>query len=97
MHNPTQYVYRRTEPQLFTVGFYDPEGKWHTDSDHDDREQARLTVNYLNGGTGIHDIPRKIASLHRRLEQIEAHFPDEVQQALDQAVEDGLLVRVEAK
>lgn len=44
------YVYIRSEPQLFTVGFYDPNGNWHPDSDHDDREEARKRVHYLNGG-----------------------------------------------
>lgn len=28
------YVYTRSEPGLWTVGFYSPDGKWHTDSDH---------------------------------------------------------------
>jgi hypothetical protein len=44
------YVYIRSEPGLWTVGFYAPDGKWHTDSDHDDREEAASRVHYLNGG-----------------------------------------------
>jgi hypothetical protein len=44
------WVYRRTEPGLYTVGFYAPDGTWHADSDHDDRDEARRQVNYLNGG-----------------------------------------------
>ncbi len=28
------WVYMRTEPSLWTVGFYAPDGKWHTDSDY---------------------------------------------------------------
>lgn len=32
------YVYIRSEENLWTVGFYDPTGKWH--SDHGDREEA---------------------------------------------------------
>lgn len=43
------YVYIRSEPGLFTVGFYDPRGKWHTDSDHEDREKAARRVAWLNG------------------------------------------------
>ena len=45
------YVYIRSEPQLFTVGFYDPQGKFHPDSDWgvDERDQARERVSYLNG------------------------------------------------
>lgn len=45
------YVYIQTEPGLWTVGFFDPDGKWHTDSDHGDRESAARRVAYLNGAT----------------------------------------------
>ena len=34
------FVYRNTEPGLWTVGFYDPEGEWHPESDHSSKEQA---------------------------------------------------------
>ena len=44
------WVYMRTEPQLWTVGFYTPSGEWKTDSDHDVREEAAKRVHYLNGG-----------------------------------------------
>jgi len=44
------YVYLQSEPGLYTVGFYDPSGKWHPDSDHDNRESAAARVHYLNGG-----------------------------------------------
>lgn len=43
------YVYIMSEPGLFTVGFYDPSGKWHADSDHSDREEAAKRVAWLNG------------------------------------------------
>lgn len=43
------YVYRQTEPHLYTVGFYSPDGEWHTDSDHSDREAAARRVAWLNG------------------------------------------------
>jgi hypothetical protein len=45
------WVYIRSEPNLYTVGFYDPSGEWHTDSDFSDREAAAERVHYLNGGT----------------------------------------------
>lgn len=35
--------------KLWTVGFYDPDGKFKTDSDHNDREEAAKRCNYLNG------------------------------------------------
>lgn len=43
------YVYVRSEPGLFTVGFFDPNGKWHPESDYNDREKAARRVAYLNG------------------------------------------------
>ena len=44
------YVYIRSEPGLWTVGFFDPAGKWHADGDYDSREEAAARVHYLNGG-----------------------------------------------
>jgi len=43
------WVYLQSEPGLFTVGFYDPKGKWHSDSDHSDKNEAADRVAYLNG------------------------------------------------
>jgi hypothetical protein len=43
------WVYVRSEPELWTVGFYDPRGAWHSDSDHTDRESAARRCAYLNG------------------------------------------------
>ena len=44
------WVYIQTEPQLFTVGHYDPNGEFHPDSDHTTTEEAGDRVRYLNGG-----------------------------------------------
>lgn len=44
------WVYIQSEPGLYTVGFYDPEGKWHPESDWESRQEAVTRVNYLNGG-----------------------------------------------
>ena len=46
------YVYIQSEfsPPLWTVGFYDPDGKWVPESDHSVREEAARRVRYLNGG-----------------------------------------------
>ena len=43
------YVYIMTEPGLWTVGFYDPAGRFHADSDHTTTEAAVQRVAYLNG------------------------------------------------
>lgn len=46
----TSWVYVQSEPGLWTVGFYAPDGTWHSDSDHGDRTAAGDRVHYLNGG-----------------------------------------------
>ncbi len=44
------YVYIRSEPGLYTVGFYSPDGEWHAESDWNLPEEAAARVHYLNGG-----------------------------------------------
>ena len=52
------YVYVKSESaghngamsDLWTVGFYDPQGKWQPESDHRSQEEAAKRVAYLNGG-----------------------------------------------
>ena len=44
------YVYIMTEPGLWTVGFYSPDGKWQSESDYSNSEEAAKRVAYLNGG-----------------------------------------------
>lgn len=46
------WVYIRSEANLFTVGFYEPNGTWHSESDWTLREEAARRCNYLNGGGG---------------------------------------------
>jgi len=43
------WVYQQTEPELWTVGYFDPDGRWHSDSDHDTKQEAAKRVHYLNG------------------------------------------------
>jgi hypothetical protein len=43
------YVYIKSEPNLWTVGFYDPDGKFQPESDHDKTEDAARRVSFLNG------------------------------------------------
>lgn len=47
----TVYVYIRSESQLWTVGFYRPDGRWEPESDHGSPEAAAKRVRYLNGGS----------------------------------------------
>jgi hypothetical protein len=44
------YVYIQSESCLWTVGFYDPKGDWHPESDHPSPDKAAERVHYLNGG-----------------------------------------------
>jgi hypothetical protein len=50
MSDSQVWVYVQSESRLFTVGFYDPKGKWQPESDHENREEAAARVHYLNGG-----------------------------------------------
>ena len=43
------WVYIKSEPNLWTVGFYDPKGQWHPDSDHGQSELAAERCAWLNG------------------------------------------------
>jgi rubrerythrin len=47
------YVYIQSEPSLWTVGFYDPTGRWHPDSDWPSRDEAARRVAYLNGARNM--------------------------------------------
>lgn len=40
------YVYIQSQPGLWTVGFYSPDGEWNPESDHTSSEKAAE----LNGG-----------------------------------------------
>ena len=44
------WVYKQTEPSLWTVGFYTPDGTWEPESDHGSSSEAAERVHYLNGG-----------------------------------------------
>ena len=50
------YVYIRSEPSLWTVGFYRPDGKWEPESDHGSSEEAAERVTRLNGGQDAGDL-----------------------------------------
>jgi hypothetical protein len=58
------WVYIRSEPGLWTVGFYSPDGAWHPDSDHDSTEKAAARVHFLNGGEK--DLAEKIQAILER-------------------------------
>jgi len=45
------YVYHDSEDGIYTVGFYDPNGKWHPESDQTSEDKAARRVHFLNGGS----------------------------------------------
>lgn len=48
------FVYIKSEPNLWTVGHYDPKtGAWIPQSDHHMEDDAKHTVRHLNGGEEI--------------------------------------------
>jgi hypothetical protein len=47
------YIKMKSEPALWTVGFYDPEGNWQPESDHTNADAAAERVHWLNGGTAM--------------------------------------------
>ena len=50
------YVYIRSEQSLWTVGFYDPNGEWQPEFDHDTAYAAAKRTAWLNGNVDTPDI-----------------------------------------
>jgi hypothetical protein len=48
------FVYIQSEPGLWTVGFYNPDGSWVAESDHSDKDRAAEHVAWLNGELNNH-------------------------------------------
>jgi len=44
------YIYLRSEPGVYTVGYYNPKGEWCPESDWNTTTDAAKRVAYLNGG-----------------------------------------------
>ena len=44
------YTYIQAEPGMWSVGFYDPDGTWQPESDHQSTDKAAERVAWLNGG-----------------------------------------------
>jgi hypothetical protein len=47
---PRGWVYLKSEPGLWTVGYADSHGGWHSESDYASADAAARRVHYLNGG-----------------------------------------------
>jgi hypothetical protein len=66
------YVFIKSEPQLWTVGFYKPDGTWESESDWESSGGAAERVSYLNGGKHLQDIIE-------RLERLEEHEHEDLE------------------
>ncbi len=44
------WVFIESEPELWTVGFYKPDGTWVGEGDYHVKAEAMLQVHFLNGG-----------------------------------------------
>ncbi len=44
------WVYCESEPGLYTVGYFKPNGIWCAESDFSSRDEAAARTSYLNGG-----------------------------------------------
>lgn len=67
------WVYLRSEPNLYTVGFYDPDGNWHADTDHNSPDEAARRVHWLNGGHFVDDIIlQRLISIDEHVAKLEA-------------------------
>jgi hypothetical protein len=63
------WVYLNSEPQLWTVGFYDSNGEWHPESDHASEQEAALRVNFLNGGNAD-SLTRELSELREERDKL---------------------------
>ena len=84
------YVYIRTEPQLWTVGFYSPDGEWHPESDWSTKEEAAERVHYLNGGGNRCPNREVKKDLHPLWDDVIKQTEEEGPEALIQLVKDRL-------
>lgn len=51
------WVYIRSEPGLYTVGHYSPDGKFNPESDWDTTNEAAMRTHFLNGGDEKIEMP----------------------------------------
>lgn len=68
------YVYIHSEPSLWTVGFYRPDGKWEPESDHESSEEAAGRVALLNGGQT--EDTRRLAAIREVLKHFDWEYHD---------------------
>lgn len=72
----TTWVYIQSEKNLYTVGFYDTSGIWHSEQDYASREIAANRVHFLNGNAvaakRISEIKDELGDLIERVNALES-------------------------
>jgi len=48
-----KHVYKQVESGMWEVGYYDPDGYWQPESEHDNSDAASKRVHYLNSGASL--------------------------------------------
>ena len=80
------WVYIKSEPRLWTVGFYRPDGEFESESDYRDCEEAADRVHYLNGGARAETSP--VVSAH--IVDVKAHRPHDATPGLPPEIIDEI-------
>lgn len=84
------YVYIKSEPSLWTVGFFEPDGTWQPDKDFPSPEEAADRVHYLNGDRGPAPRPTPLEQEPTH-EELEADFmPPDIPEYEDDGPEEVL-------
>jgi len=70
-----KYVYKKWDKiEAYVVGFYEPDGKFIRESDHDSQDDAVMRVSYLNGNPVA--FPTKEESLNDAKEHLKKNWKD---------------------
>jgi hypothetical protein len=48
-----KHLYKQVESGMWEVGYYDPDGYWQPESEHDNANAASQRVHYLNAGVSL--------------------------------------------
>jgi len=70
------YVYIQSEKYLWTVGFYDPSGRWIPESDHSTAEDAATRTAWLNGTLSEVEtkITERLEALEKKISAVSREF-----------------------
>lgn len=64
------YVYLKSQPGLWTVGYYTPKGQWVPQSDHNSEISARAEVAFLNGESSDPELTAEVSRLKTQVERL---------------------------